>query len=352
MVAENKKQPFKQFGVRVNPNPPTVVKTKKKYYKIDDLYTHISYLSLFDKCHQMLKANPSDENIEVLGLFVSIDKSLKYLDTKFNLNLFEEENDWILNYLRSHYAFNLQQSLNNTYLEPLSVDDITFNLEKVIEVSNQNLHNIKKTKSKTSQSFISNPFNFQLYKQLESINFTNKIQYVQKELLNTIDKINKHGIPNSIILDILSLCHKNIDLDLLDMLFDLSEKLHIKNPSYQDLILYAKNQDNDIEFNRNYKESKFNNVRILLYKSYFNIVKNQLIKEYSNAVVKTFEHCESLCIENNSNKSLFSENYSKINAFLTKHKKNGGMSINKFSKNIEIYIEDLLRVIEKHNIKL
>lgn len=352
METENKSKAFKQFGVRTNPTPTHVDKRPKKHYKIDELYTHISYLSLFDKCHQILKAKPSDENIEVLGLFVSIDKSLKHLDIKFKLNLFEEENDWILNYLRSHYAFNLQQSLNNTYLEPLSVDDIELNLEKVIEISNQNLHNIKKTKSKTSQSFISNPFNFQLYKQLESMNFTNKIQYVQKELLNTIDKINKHGIPHTIVLDILSLCHQNIDLDLLDMLFDLSENLHIKNPSYQELVLYAKNQENDIEFNRNYKESKFNNVRVLLYKSYFNIVKGQLIKEYSQAVIKTFEYCHSLVEENNSNKSIFDSNYNQINAFLSKHKKNGGMSINKFSKNIENYIEDLLKVTAKHNVKL
>lgn len=324
--------------------------TFKKHYKIDEVYTHLSYLSLFDKCHQLLanngynhKTENDDNTFEVLEVFRNIDKALKHLDIEFKLGLFEAENDWFLNYLRSHYSFNL-----NIYNDENNIDTITYHLSNLIKGSNGELHKepLNIPKKLTSQLKINDKnFNFKLYKQIEILNIQNKINYTKNEIMNMFTNSN---IIKTDMLDLVNLCNKNINLDLTDMIFDITETTYQNNPSYQELLAYARaTSPNDIQMNTGYNNSKINNTKILLYKVYLNMVKAHIISCYKDAVIKTIVHCEKL-MNKDGVQNGFCIHSEQLEKYIKKYKTKG-MPINKFKTSTIEHIERIVGLVKKYS---
>ena len=324
--------------------------TLKKHYKIDEVYTHLSYLSLFDKCHQLIinngynhKTENDDNTFEVLEVFRNIDKALKHLDIEFKLGLFEAENDWFLNYLRSHYSFNLTM-----YNDETNIDNITYHLSNLIKASNGELHNepLNLPKKTTSKLKINdNNFNFKLYKQMEVLNIQNKINYTKNEIMNMFTNSN---IVKTDMLDLVNLCNKNIDLDLMDMIFDITEETYQNNPSYQELLAYARTtSQNDIQMNTGYNNSKINNTKILLYKVYMNMVKAHIISCYKEAAIKTIVHCEKLMSKDGVQNGFYIHS-EQLEKYIKKYKTKG-MPIDKFKTSTIDHIERIVGLVKKYS---
>lgn len=338
---------------KISPNNiGTTPKPRKKHYRIDEMYTYLSYISLFDKCHQLIayqgygnKTDLDENTVDVLTIFTKIDNAIKSIDDELQIGIFQEENDWFLNYLRSHYSFNILINKDNG---KDNIDDITYHLLNLIKNSNGTLNKTPvEIHKKINTKIKNNKLNFKLYKHMETFNLSNRIDYVKKELSEEISK--KYTFNMIDTQNIIGLCHKNINLDLIDLIFNVVKETYQKDPMFVDLMAYAQqNSENDIELNKNYAESKINNVKILLYKVYFNLIKNQVIQEYKSAVIKTAIYCNELS-QKDAVDNGFEIKSEKMQQFLTKYNEKQGIPLNKIKETVLTYLLGLLDLVRKHN---
>ena len=330
----------------------TKTKPRKKHYRIDEMYTYLSYISLFDKCHQLIayqgygnKTELDENTVDVLSIFTKIDNAIKSIDDELQIGIFQDENDWFLNYLRSHYSFNILINKDNG---KDNIDDITYHLLNLIKNSNGTLSKTPvEIHKKINTKIKNNKLNFKLYKHMETFNLSNRIDYVKKELSEELSK--KYPFNMIDTQNIIGLCHKNINLDLIDLIFNVVKETYQKDPMFIDLMAYAQqNSENDIELNKNYAESKINNVKILLYKVYFNLIKNQILQEYKSAVIKTASYCHEL-LQQDAVDNGFEIKSEKMQQFLTKYNEKQGIPLNKIKDTVLTYLLGLVDLAKIHN---
>ena len=306
---------------------------KKQYYKIDEIYTYLSYLSQFGKCYQLLNYNQSDN--EVLMLFSKIENNIKTLNDKYNLNLFSDYNDWFLNYLRNHYSYNIL-TYQNLQSHQESIEDVYLKLDKIIsssiEFKKLNNQNLKKSNHPLGKNALNQNFNISVYKEIEMFNIINKLDYIRSEKCK--NTLKEHAIGIHTINMIVDLFHTEISLKLVDMIFEQTKKHFLLDDKYLELLDYAKQYPEDSNYNFNYSDSKINNVKMMLYKTYLGLIKNKIFQEYENAIEKTILHYQSL---NEDGKILFKEKYST------------GIPLHKFEINLDEYIVKIKKLLAKHS---